>query len=236
LFEAANFYEDHNSFTFLVLNNKVVCESAMLQLLGLQRTPNISDAIKSWRNARMLVSRSKTNKMDDIECQTEFEAIKKEFSKSRPKFDHALKWITTIADRFAERNASGDIVESDVLILPFQNLTSLFIEYEYRCSINYTPVELRASKTTFFEAFKSQTKIRMARCKGSFNTCEVCNNLHDLSRDSNHRWNAAQHEVILELQRLHWTQQELERKELDKNIRYCQQLHEGQPKGMLISY
>jgi len=79
----------------------------MIQLLGLQRTSNISDAIKSWRNARMLVRQSKTNKMNDIERQTEFEAIKKEFSKMKPKFDHALKRIETGRERSDDQTKGG---------------------------------------------------------------------------------------------------------------------------------
>ena len=45
---------------------------------------------------------------------------------------------------------------------------------------NYSAV----SEATFRRAFKAQKNIKLLGCKGSFHTCEICNNALDLLHDT----------------------------------------------------
>jgi len=74
-----------------------------------------------------------------------------------------------------------------------------------------------ASFSTFKKAFKSLKKdeIRLRGAKGSFNTCTICNNLHDAIKSTKFEWTDDQLEMVLKLKRLHLNQQAMERENLN---------------------
>ena len=75
-----------------------------------------------------------------------------------------------------------------------------------------------ASFRTFQDAFKvlKQNEIRLRGAKGSFNTCTICNNLHDAIKNTKFEWTDDQLEMVLKLKRLHLNQQAKEREDLDQ--------------------
>lgn len=79
------------------------------------------------------------------------------------------------------------IIEFDkIRVLPYDNLTSFFEEYLFHCDSVKENNEEIAKRSTFIKAYQELEKtefIRLTGCKGSFNTCEICNNSNDLLRD-----------------------------------------------------
>ena len=63
--------------------------------------------------------------------------------------------------------------------MPFYHLKSFYEEYLIDCAFRNTLPEQVASKTVFIEAYYylyETEHLRKLKSKGSFNTCEVCNN------------------------------------------------------------
>ena len=54
----------------------------------------------------------------------------------------------------------------------------------YMSSINTDENNSEVSEATFRRALKAQKNIKLLGCKGSFHTCEICNNALDLLHDT----------------------------------------------------
>lgn len=96
-----------------------------------------------------------------------------------------------------------------------------------------------AKKSTFgramhlFAELNKGTKLHFSRCKGHFQTCEVCNKADDLMKNT--RMTGVQRDVYRQVKRLHLKQQLQERLHLDTNRISCKEKDErGQPKMALI--
>ena len=64
-------------------------------------------------------------------------------------------------------------------IVPFYHLKSFYEEYLVDSAFRKVNAESVASKTVFTEAYYNlyqAENLRKAESKGSFNTCEICNN------------------------------------------------------------
>ena len=59
-------------------------------------------------------------------------------------------------------------------------------------------------------------EIRLRGAKGCFNTCTICNNLHDAIKNTEFQWTDDQLQMVLKLKRLHLNQQAQEREDLKK--------------------
>lgn len=55
----------------------------------------------------------------------------------------------------------------------------------------------------------------MLKCKGSFQTCEICNNANELLRNRSKRYSRAKRDIIMRFKAMHLDQQAAERDELD---------------------
>jgi hypothetical protein len=147
------------------------------------------------------------------------------------------------------------------LIVPYYDVVTFFRDYEryLQASTQETPVSL----STFRRAFEKQKNIKLLGCKGSFHTCEICNNALDLLHDQSKyfffiififtfiyyfnnnknkyfveaNYTESQREIIREFQQLHLFQQAAERAYLDKNKLKCRDVDQnGQPLfGMIFS-
>jgi hypothetical protein len=73
----------------------------------------------------------------------------------------------------------------DVSILPFETVADFYNEYTDHCAgIGMQPQTIASLRTFEREYTKLKLNVRMLRCKGSFPTCEVCNNANDLLRNA----------------------------------------------------
>ena len=97
---------------------------------------------------------------------------------SRPQFESCQTFITW----FGKNNGSTspNEGEEDLCVLPFEKLAQLYEEYRFQCE---KESESPASKSTFgraYSALRKENVVRFSRGKGTFPTCDICNNANDL--------------------------------------------------------
>lgn len=65
-----------------------------------------------------------------------------------------------------------------MFVAPFVDLKSFYLEYKYYAAHHFYLPEVVASYATFKRAFLDCEKrgIKKLKAKGTFNTCEICNN------------------------------------------------------------
>jgi hypothetical protein len=79
--------------------------------------------------------------------------------------------------------------KENLKVLPYEDVASFYEEYLCHCTNQSPPLSKKfiagreVFRTTFNELNESET-IRLAGCKGGFQTCEICNTAHDLLRDT----------------------------------------------------
>jgi len=117
--------------------------------------------------------------------------------RSRRKIDHAEKFILWYAKTYGSESPNAD--EEDLKIIPFEDLSQLANEYQMSCKYeNLHPQEF-AKKETFRKAWvelHKQKKVRLMRGKGTFPTCDICNNANDML-SSTKKYTKAQREIIV---------------------------------------
>lgn len=104
---------------------------------------------------------------------------------------------------------------SEVMCLPYEDVKQLFSEYRAHCHTNLIHSSAVAGEQTFRKAFKSFDNIRLIGCKGSFQTCDICNNANDMLKSK--RYNNEQRKIVLQFKRLHLLQQAEERRHQEFN-------------------
>jgi hypothetical protein len=70
-----------------------------------------------------------------------------------------------------------------IRVLPYETVKSVHDEYLRHCEQTNVPDIHRAGLKAFGIVFAAmQDTVRLLACKGSFNTCEICNNANELLR------------------------------------------------------
>jgi hypothetical protein len=105
-------------------------------------------------------------------------------------------------------------VDENDKILPYDDSVQLYEEYCLHCRTSDDPI--MASKTTFTDAFRAMRPLgyKLLGGKGSFKTCEICNNTNALLRTK--RFTKQMREVLIKFKFKHRHQQEEERKHLTR--------------------
>jgi hypothetical protein len=179
------------------VNNRRVCEAAFLNLLGLMNSPNASDAPNQWRRLKEYVSSGKDILGIEYSTVPVQNTIKGE---NRLKFNGAVAFIEYFAKNFGdtipdEHGKFKDIFSilfihklniysynltggPNVYVAPFVDFKSFFNEYKYYAAHHFHRPETVASFATFKRAFANCATcgIKKLKAKGTFNTCEICNN------------------------------------------------------------
>lgn len=193
-------------------SSRAVCQLAFLHLIGLTVKPKLSDAPKQWLLCRNSVL---SGCVQDV---SKYKLIDK------PKFCHALSYIRYITDKMADTTPYGLPNGQKVKIVPYEDVRQFFAEYKAHCmSLNVDRTE-RAEEQTFRKAMLSLPNVRLIGCKGSFHTCELCNNAHELLRDPMKRYTREQREVIHQYKLKHLQQQQRERETLEENKHLCTEM------------
>ena len=78
------------------------------------------------------------------------------------------------------------ILFRDIYVAPFVDIKAFWEEYCAFHTLQHTPSSNVAGITTFRQAYKfcEGLGIRKLKSKGTFNTCEICNNASDLLRNT----------------------------------------------------
>lgn len=247
LFDRARY--DHDSDEFLFDISKVpgtkeyVCENAFVKLCGISSRENKSEYPDLWKDARK--SRRAFLLQEDPELAPDMPLL----GRSSVKFNDCISYIKIIIGKFRDvigkaAASSGCDTTPDgaaalgVMIVPHESVAQLYEEFScYRLSQNYDPSSI-AGLSTFTAAYnqmESEGHVRLLGCKGSFPTCDICNNCNDLLRNANRKNRPEDLEVILDFKRAHLSQQELERRHMDLIKDTCRTVDsKGRPLALFI--
>ena len=168
-------------FLFTVGYNEAlrVCEGAYLQVIGHTKTG-------LWtRSKEKITEQMKSGNYTDISCLS-VDDIKNAMKqtkyrteiKSRAKYEHCESFIHWYGKQ--NGSLSPHEGETNLTILPFETIAQLYVEYRYQCEIdNHEP----ASDETFrkvYNKLRDKGLYKFTRGKGTFPTCDICNNANDL--------------------------------------------------------
>jgi hypothetical protein len=186
-------------------DNRRVCEAGFLILLGISNSPNASKAPGQWKRMKKYISSGKDAAGIEYKSQAEEKLMKAESKGNKMK--SALTFIEYFAQEFGDTipGAEGNEViipltitnnnklmfhilggGKNVYVAPFVDLKSFWEEYCAYHAHQQTPPSDVAALSTFCAAFNvlSETKgIKKLKAKGTFNTCEICNNASDLLKN-----------------------------------------------------
>ena len=103
------------------------------------------------------------------------------------------------------------------MYLPYDNGPEFFSEYLAHCASSQMMPNTYAKRETFRKVFKSmKNEFRLIGGKGSFPTCDICNNANDFLRNLTYK-DQSHREIILKFKRLHLMQQMKERQQMELN-------------------
>ena len=246
-----NCYNKHDkNFRFMVpsFDDKTVstevCESAYIVALGRHGSMDSNQVTKTWRRIKKQIVEGTLSANDKTVTS----------ASGRPMQDykkrHAIAYIQFITnlyrdeevDKHCKTSFQTNICDTspfagmeNIHILPYDNLPQFHEEYKVHCSTRGIPPCYVAGLTTFRTAFEEQTNVKFLGAKGSFNTCEVCNNLNSLLKNTKQQFTKEQRQIIHEFKRLHIAQQAKARLALEVKKLRCLELDEcGQPIEALL--
>ena len=221
-----------------------VCESAYIVALGRHGSMDSNQVTKTWRRIKKQIVEGTLSANDKSVTS----------ASGRPMQDykkrHAIAYIQFITnlyrdeevDKHCKASFQTNICDTspfagmeNIHILPYDNLPQFHEEYKVHCNTRGIPPCYVAGLTTFRTAFEEQTNVKFLGAKGSFNTCEVCNNLNSLLKNTKQQFTKEQRQIIHEFKRLHITQQAKARLALEVKKLRCLELDEcGQPIEALL--
>lgn len=204
--------DNAQSFSFAVSsdNKKRVCEGAFLVVCKLSRDGTLYTASNQYKVVRRMILNPDSNQ--------DLIAVK-EYIRSE-KSDRCTEFVTNIVKSFSDSTP----LEPKNVIVPYGSVKSMFDDYVQLARHGSVVGKEIASYSTFRIAFKNykQTMREMhdknvcfLGSKGSFKTCDVCNNIHDLL--GLRRYKYEEREIIKDLRLMHLKQQQTERKHLQAN-------------------
>ena len=125
---------------------------------------------------------------------------------------HYIKYCATIFADTCPTNAN-------IKFLPYESAAQFYAEYEnFHKTYGYSEAS-KAKYDTFNNALKSlHDSVRLVHAKGSFPTCDVCNNANDLLRSPKVSFNPGFRDIIMKFKRAHLMRQMQEREEMERNI------------------
>jgi hypothetical protein len=204
-------------FTF---DGKPVCEKAFVLFYGL-----IQDF--STRLPRPWIFMK-----DSIIQGFSFNEIKVDKTKDdarSTKTMHAIAYIKYIGEAFSDTCPTND----QIRCIPYESVQQLFNEYKDYCDVDEVNPEKKANYETFRKCMKElDGQFRLIGCKGSFHTCDICNNANDMLRDC--RGGNQHRNIILSCKRAHLKQQAAERQYQENNRLEAKNLIDDQPKAAFI--
>ncbi len=195
-------YDKHsNTFRFTVGcagKRREVCEAGYLILLGLSNKTNASEAPQQWKSIKTALLRKLNGDLTEEHPQRVSYGLKAKSAVSYIDYcvDIQLCDTTPTAGNIHMfHNCLIDLKKNyalfkytgmeKILVVPHETVSSYHREYVlHHAATGGLPGELAGLKTFQRVFYSMKDSIRLVRCKGAFNTCEVCNNANDLLRDS----------------------------------------------------
>ncbi|KAJ1401667.1 hypothetical protein B484DRAFT_437765, partial [Ochromonadaceae sp. CCMP2298] len=214
------------TFSFQV-KGRDVCERGYLILLGL--ITRESRAPRQWIRVKKELEEEEEGGRPVVgggKGKGKGKGMKRGPDKRSFKRNHCDSYIEYVARLYADTF----LTDGNILCLPYETPAMLFREYVNFCECADINPAYRAQVELFRQVLLSKAdRIRMIGCKGSFQTCDTCNNCNDMLRAPKSRYDSAQREIILKYKRLHLQQQAQERKTQEQNRMHATHVTNGQP-------
>jgi hypothetical protein len=159
----------------------------------------------------------------------DIKATKEKNDARSAKTMHAIAYIKYIGEAFSDTCPTND----QIRCIPYESIQQLFDEYKDFCVVENVRPDKRASLETFRKCMKElDGQFRLIGCKGSFHTCDICNNANDMLRDC--RGGNEHRNIILSCKRAHLKQQAAERQYQENNRLEAKNLIDEQPRVAFI--
>lgn len=232
---ASNYNQVNKEFSFYVYDDDSsngskrriqVCETGFIQIHGISFSTHSSKAPLQWKLAKQFIQ---NGEKDDPQ---EIKRIKS--GRFKAKLDTAKTWIEFNSVKIADTSPNAS--RADIFIVPYSDIKSYYYEFKSNCLLyNFIPEDI-PSIETFRRAFNDCKNIRLLGCKGSFQTCEICNNANELMRNTKKKYSRKQIEIVRSYKSLHIKQQASERDYLEKSKLRAKEFDDstGQPKVALL--
>lgn len=213
------------------IGKNLVCESAYRSIINHGHT-------NLWKECKRSLVESALAGVDEVET-----IISKMISVTRsitedhfsPKRESSTIFIEYIAERFSSNSPNPD--EDKLRVLPHDTFNQLWHSYESHMLLPENLSYPRAAKECFrkaWKAIKAKGTVRLTRGKGTFPTCDICNNANDMLASSK-SYTKRQREIIYQYKMYHLDQQAGEREALRLMKKKAQEMNEtGQPKMLCI--
>lgn len=214
--------EEDGSFKFCI-GNQPVCELSFLKVLGLLDLNAHTAQKRLWIQCKIQVTNPNDPKYQYDEIEKVLKTSQSELLRSGKKTEHAITFVKYISNLMSE--PGYDMAPANVQVLPYEHVSELYEEYiafhscaEFDPNGPYTPTPHKvlqcAKETTFRDAFRTlYDQIRLRGCKGSFDTCAICNTINDQLKSNSRKWTKSQYTLVMKVKRLHLTQQANERRD-----------------------
>lgn len=162
-----------------------VCENTYLHVIGHAKTPmwlRLKTAVQDLMNSGDYANLDSKSGFDDEVMKMIKQTKDPSEKKSRNQTESCIEFI----EWFGKNNGSfsPNEGEENLVILPLETLSQLYTEYCFQCE---KESRTTACKETFRVAYlqlKKGGKYKFARGKGTFPTCDICNNANDLLASS----------------------------------------------------
>jgi len=224
-FSRATLNNDKLVFSFAQAKDGFVCERGLYHLIGFT-----SERFnRQWRQIRLerlhQINPEKfglpelPSKMEKISYPVQLEKAKA-YIRSVTIFVEGDDFVSsTSLPSIGETVPHKDVSQKDAVVVPYFSVQE-FYTFKYCLDMEESGDD-PVSKSTFADAFSQIPEVRTLRCKGSFNTCSICNVADELSNDST-RFSRPQQKIIRDFKQCHIMQQFKERQKLEENLRYSQ--------------
>lgn len=179
--------DKHAIFEFRI-NDHIICENTYLYLTGLKMAN--SRVGENWLKTRLKYANPSEY------ASKQFIKNKKGKKKLARKFNHCVAYIRFVAEFVGEAAVGENVI--NIKILPYETAKELY--REYYAHYNRAPQQSNtyfhdiAKESTFVKALGKlkEKEVRLRRSRGSFDTCALCNNLHDSLKSTKLRWTDTQ--------------------------------------------
>jgi len=187
-----------------------VCENTYLEIIGISKK-------NMWLKAKVKVIQLLNSGLyDQLSSKSGFEdvvlkAIQQTKHYSETKSRKMSEQCEQFIQRFGQVNGSKSPFpgEENLTVLPVETVAQFYTEYWLQCTKECNSRRKPASKETFRKTYyrlKKEGLYKFTRGKGTFPTCDICNNANDLLANSkSNNMTASVRDLIMDLKVFEFT-------------------------------
>lgn len=178
-------YNQRSYFAFVlgssIAQDRRVCEGTYLHVIGMNPTP-------MWKKTKAYVENLLcTGEYDQLNSKSGFldvalNAILQTKHSSERKSHMQLERCQLFIQGFGKQNGSlsPNPGEENLIVLPVETVVQLYIEYCFQCEKESISPACKETFRVGYMKLKKDGLFKLTRGKGTFPTCDICNNANDL--------------------------------------------------------